>query len=384
MTGYVLFGPLQDASVLCALLGRDPIAPAQAVLRDVSLRAAGTGRVDSPYFSKDAGAHITGTYLPDLPEADLACIAAYASGMGWSLNDVSIDMGGEMLRAKAFDRQAPEVDATSASNDVAWGFEAWHSQWGEVYAVTAQEIAARSRAGQAPEELVQFFPFIQARAWARILAKSTAPTTLRSDMCVNDDVVWDQHFPGFNGFFQLKSFEVRRRNFDNSMSGAMPRSGFVAYDAALVLPYDPVHDLVLLVEQMRFGPLLRGDAHPWILEPPAGLVDAGEDPTVSAQREVIEETGLELERLELMTRVYASPGYSTEFFHCYLGLVPMKNWTAGVTGVASENENIKSHVLSFEEAMALCDSGEINAGPLVMMLYWLARHRDRLRKEAGM
>jgi hypothetical protein len=38
--------------------------------------------------------------------------------------------------------------------------------------------------------------------------------------------------------------------------------------------------------------------------------------------------------------------------------------------------------VSFDHAMSLIETGEINAVPLIMMLYWLDRERDRLRRSA--
>lgn len=162
----------------------------------------------------------------------------------------------------------------------------------------------------------------------------------------------------------------------------MTREVFLAFDAALVLPYDPATDHVLLIEQLRFGPLWRGDPTPWMFEPIAGLVDAGEDPAETARREAIEETGLALGSLETIAKVYASPGYSTEYFHCYLSVTDLSSFHPSENGLRSEHEDIRSHVLPFDTAMGLVASGEINAGPLVMMLYWLAVNRERLRASA--
>ena len=99
----------------------------------------------------------------------------------------------------------------------------------------------------------------------------------------------------------------------------------------------------------------------------------------AARREAEEEAGLRLGPLEPMVQVYASPGYSTEFFHCFLGLAELSEFDTSAGGLRSEHEDIRSHVLSFDAAMALVKTGEINTGPLVMMLYWLAAERDRIR-----
>jgi hypothetical protein len=80
-----------------------------------------------------------------------------------------------------------------------------------------------------------------------------------------------------------------------------------------------------------------------------------------------------------MTSHYCSPGCTTEVFHCYLGLADLPRAGAGHGGLETEHEDIRTHVVSFDRAMALLESGEVNVGPLVLMLLWLARERPRLR-----
>ncbi|MEZ5676203.1 MAG: hypothetical protein R3D81_13555 [Thalassovita sp.] len=96
----------------------------------------------------------------------------------------------------------------------------------------------------------------------------------------------------------------------------------------------------------------------------------------------MEEAELELRGLELISRAYPSPGCSNEYFHTYLGLADLPEDAAGVGGLLAESEDIRSHILSFDAAMGMADRGEIRVVPLLMALYWLARHRDRLRAGA--
>ena len=74
-------------------------------------------------------------------------------------------------------------------------------------------------------------------------------------------------------------------------------------------------DRVLLVEQFRTGPYVKGDTNPWVLEPIAGLIDVGETPVEAGLREAKEEAHLDIKHMELVARSYPSPGISTEFFH---------------------------------------------------------------------
>ncbi|HEY5119167.1 MAG TPA: NUDIX hydrolase [Anaerolineales bacterium] len=55
-----------------------------------------------------------------------------------------------------------------------------------------------------------------------------------------------------------------------------------------------------------------------ILELPAGSLEAGEDPSVCAGRELREEIGMAAGRLTRIGGFFLAPGYSAEFMHVFL------------------------------------------------------------------
>ena len=259
-----------------------------------------------------------------------------------------------------------------------WVLEQWAAHWGAMSRAAARDAMARfgQISGQTMHSLM---PFVRNRAWAQTRARPAASQELRRN-ATPQDVEFSDSGQGYRGFFNLRRFEVRHRRFDGTWSTPVNRECFEAFDAALVLPYDPDNDLVMLTEQLRFGPILRDDSLPWTLEPIAGMIDAGETPEQTAHREASEEAGLELQGLVRLPSGYAAPGYNSEYFHTFIGLCDLSLIsTQSFGGLASENEDIRNHVLSFDAAMALIESGEINALPLVMMLYALAAHRSELR-----
>ena len=183
----------------------------------------------------------------------------------------------------------------------------------------------------------------------------------------------------YNGFFSVKEYDLSFTKFDGSKSEVVTRSALISFDAVIVLPYDPVHDRVLLVEQFRAGPFARQEENPWCLEPIAGLIDQGETPEEAGFREADEEAGLTLSSLELVARSYPSPGISTEFFHQYIGITSLPETTSLVSGLASESEDIRSHIFCFSDFLKMIEAGQITVGPAILLGLWLARHRDKLR-----
>lgn len=78
-----------------------------------------------------------------------------------------------------------------------------------------------------------------------------------------------------------------------------------------IVPLDMAGRL-LFVRQFRLG------AGEEMLELPAGVMEAGEEPLACAEREIREETGFSAGRLELLGDFYLAPGYSDEHMYVYL------------------------------------------------------------------
>ena len=55
----------------------------------------------------------------------------------------------------------------------------------------------------------------------------------------------------YQGFFSVEEYDLSYKKFDGSHSEVVTRGALISSDAVIVLPYDPVSDRVLLVEQFR-------------------------------------------------------------------------------------------------------------------------------------
>ena len=80
----------------------------------------------------------------------------------------------------------------------------------------------------------------------------------------------------------------------------------VYHPGAVVILAAPEPGKILMVRQYRYA--LQRET----LEVPAGTIDAGEDPALTAARELTEETGYAAAQLQEISRIYPSVGLSDE------------------------------------------------------------------------
>lgn len=172
-------------------------------------------------------------------------------------------------------------------------------------------------------------------------------------------------------YFSVESITLRQRRHRGDWSPDMVRAVFVSGDASVVLPWDPVRDRVMVIDQFRAGPVARGDLQPWLYEAIAGRVDPGELPEQAALREAVEETGLTLTRLVPGPQQYPSPGCVGEYVYSYIGIADLPDEVAGFGGLDSEDEDIRSHLMPRAELTRMAMAGEIRNGPLLSIALWL-------------
>ena len=149
----------------------------------------------------------------------------------------------------------------------------------------------------------------------------------------------------YKSFTQIDVVKLKHRLFaGGGISPIIQRELVIKPEAIGVLIYDPNLDAVLLIEQFRVGALSH--PNPWQLEIVAGLVDGhGESLEDVAKREVLEESGVELSRLEQVMTFLLSPGGSNEKFTLFVGQADLRQ-AGGVFGLPEEGEDIKVSIVS--------------------------------------
>ncbi len=188
----------------------------------------------------------------------------------------------------------------------------------------------------------------------------------------------------WSGRFALDVVRFRHRRFDGSMSGERTWEVWRRGRAAAVLPYDPVADAVVLIEQFRL-PALYAGLDPVLVELPAGLCDEGEAGETTARRETLEEMGLEVGAMRRIGELLLTPGGADELCELFVGRVNAPNagsdGIVGHAGMADEHEDIRVRVWPAERAIEAALSGQMTNSVTLVGLLWLATGRTALQKE---
>jgi ADP-ribose pyrophosphatase len=108
-----------------------------------------------------------------------------------------------------------------------------------------------------------------------------------------------------------------------------------------------------------------------LIEVPAGTREPQEGPLETARRELAEETGYRAANLEELVSYYPSPGVLSERMWVFVA----SGLTAGEPA-REPNEEIENLLVSWDEALAMIDRGEIRDGKtIVALLQYDRRHR---------
>ena len=135
--------------------------------------------------------------------------------------------------------------------------------------------------------------------------------------------------------------------------------------AAAVVPCasDPANGdpTILMIRQFRHA----ADGLLW--EIPAGTLAPGEAPEACARRELHEETGVMADRIERLTSIYTTPGFTDEVIHLF--------WAQGLTAGVPQRERdefieVKPRPLS--EVLAGIKSGEVRDAKTVVAILYMA------------
>lgn len=176
----------------------------------------------------------------------------------------------------------------------------------------------------------------------------------------------------YSGFFTLHRLTLEHRLFEGGWSKPMQREVFQGRQVAALLPYDPVRDEVVLIQEFRVGALAQDN--PWLLEIVAGIIEPGETVEDMIMREAFEEAGIVPTELLKLYEYWVSPGGSSEKLTLFCGRVDASN-AGGVYGLDHEHEDIRAITMPADVAIGAIATGEINNAASIIALQWLAANK---------
>jgi ADP-ribose pyrophosphatase len=118
---------------------------------------------------------------------------------------------------------------------------------------------------------------------------------------------------------------------------------------------------IMLIRQFRHA------ADGLIWEVPAGRLDPGESPETCAVRELAEETGMRTRRLERLTTIFTTPGFTDERIHIFAAhdLEPGEHRREA-------DEFMENHTFALSRCLEMIHSGEISDGKTVASLLFFS------------
>lgn len=142
--------------------------------------------------------------------------------------------------------------------------------------------------------------------------------------------------------FSLRKDEIRLPNGETAKLDIVEHPG-----AVVLLPVDE-SGRIWFIRQYRHS------AGEFLLELPAGTLEAGEELDRCAYREIREEIGMSAGQIQKIGEFFPAPGYSTELLHLYLARDLKPDPLQG-----DEDEFIQVEQIPVGEAFTLAESGQI-------------------------
>lgn len=150
-------------------------------------------------------------------------------------------------------------------------------------------------------------------------------------------------------------------------NGALSKREIVNHPGAVAVIAVTTDNKLILVEQYRKA-LERS-----IIEIPAGKLEPGEAPELTARRELEEETGYGCNELTYLQTFATSPGFADEVIHLFIarGLYKIEN-----AAVADEDEFVELLEVTLEEAEQMVAEQKIYDAKTAFAVLWLKLNKQ--------
>ena len=367
-----VFGTLKSETLRTIVLGRElaPIDICTASIKGFCVYWAKEGPFPVMVPQESSEAH--GLVLKNLSDVDVERLNYYELGFDYVLSPTSVETNVGPAEVSAY-----FCNNSDMATKKLWSYDDWLSDHSEIQYIAAEEFldffgTKYSDTAQAMYNRI----FKRAEVYAN--EATSLGNVIEKGPKSSTNIQVENIQREYLGFFALNQISLKYSQFDGDISELKNRVILMGSEASLILPYDPILDKVLLVEQFRIGPFCRGDRAPWVFEPVAGIIEVGETPEEAAKREVFEEAGLEVNQLVKIGSGYPNPGEATSYFYNYIAIVDLSEYSPGIYGAKNEGEDIRTHVADFNTVLNWSVSNKLRVLPLNTMVLWLALNKLKL------
>ncbi len=180
-------------------------------------------------------------------------------------------------------------------------------------------------------------------------------------------------------FRKLERIEFRQKDGKEQI---LDREVYHNGPGAAVLPYDPSRGTILLVRQLRIAAHLNGDPA-YMTELCAGMVDEGDAPERTVEKEALQELGYRLHDIEPAFVLYMNPGSTTEKVHLFTTHYGEHDRVAAGGGLDEEGERIRILEPTLDEALSMMRDGSITDAKTIVLLQHAALTRSGRPGDAG-
>jgi len=172
----------------------------------------------------------------------------------------------------------------------------------------------------------------------------------------------------FDDVFKIDEAEVRFEQSSGEMSPPVRRLSFERGDSVAAVVWRRDTDELLFTEQFRFPTLEKGSG--WLVEVMAGVIDPGETAEDAVRREIEEELGYRVVRVESIATFFVSPGGSSERIMLYFVDTTGASRISAGGGLATEHEDIRVVTMSRDDARRALHEGRFTDAKTIIGLQW--------------
>ncbi|MCY4043497.1 MAG: hypothetical protein OXE99_00295 [Cellvibrionales bacterium] len=176
----------------------------------------------------------------------------------------------------------------------------------------------------------------------------------------------------------LETLVFKYNRFDKKQSRLLPVDVAVMNQGVAVLLYDPKLQKIALLEKVQSGIVYHPET-PWALTLMTSRMTqedhSGED---AAYRVVESHAGTNIAKMIYVQDVFPAPSMSSELMSLFVVLVDLEGEESEFIRKTSNNDNVKSHLFTIDEAKGLLESRKIKDAITLVGVQWLLLHQAQI------